>query len=236
MKVINLFIAFILIFSLFTGCAVKNGGDVEGKEQLTEFFDAHMADNPIDKKYEDDLKNGDKLYGEVVNEYVSAWKNELIGVKICISSSSFDSNGLAYVSIVSADESYSDVEFIIDKNGNLKEAAVTEAATAVIELEEVKNAEPEIDMKDEAIIDSDKDDSAKDKSTDINDNQSVSDININENVSNDDINADTPAINESDDNNATAKSEDDQSETDNKTADENISDDDTAKSQSADNE
>lgn len=81
MKVINLFIAFILIFSLFTGCAVKNGGDVEGKEQLTEFFDAHMADNPIDKKYEDDLKNGDKLYGEVVNEYVSAWKNELIGVK-----------------------------------------------------------------------------------------------------------------------------------------------------------
>ena len=97
--------------------------------------------------------------------------NELIGVKICISSSSFDSNGLAYVSIVSADESYSDVEFIIDKNGNLKEAAVTEAATAVIELEEVKNAEPEIDMKDEAIIDSDKDDSAKDKSTDINNNQ-----------------------------------------------------------------
>ena len=81
MKVINLFIAFILIFSLITGCAVKNGGDVEGKEQLTEFFDAHMADNPIDKKYEDDLKNGDKLYGEVVNEYVSAWKNELIGVK-----------------------------------------------------------------------------------------------------------------------------------------------------------
>ena len=81
MKVINLFIAFILIFSLFTGCAVKNGAGVDREDQLTEFFDTRIADNPIDKKYEDDLKNGDKLYGEVVNEYVSAWKNELIGVK-----------------------------------------------------------------------------------------------------------------------------------------------------------
>ena len=222
----------------------------KGYPEYTVIFDG-LSDDEL-KSYILSLENAELSVNETSYTYnTSSWlnseefglaydnsygENELIGIKIYISSSSFDSNGLAYVSIVSADESYSDVEFIIDKKGNLKEAAVTEAATAVIELEEVKNAEPEIDMKDEAIIDSDKDDNAKDKSTDINNNQSVSDININENVSNDDINADTPAINGSDDNNATAKSEDDQSETDNKTADENISDDDTSKSQSADNE
>ena len=80
-KIVALISFFLMCLTVFTGCAVKNGADVDRKDQLTEFFDARIADNPIDKKYEDDLKNGDKLYGEVVNEYVSAWKNELIGVK-----------------------------------------------------------------------------------------------------------------------------------------------------------
>ena len=80
-KIVALISFFLMCLTVFTGCTVKNVGEIGTKEQTAEFFDDRMADNPIDKKYEDDLKNGDKLYGEVVNEYVSAWKNELIGVK-----------------------------------------------------------------------------------------------------------------------------------------------------------
>lgn len=120
---------------------------------------------------------------------------EYTGLKISISSSSFDSEGLARVSIVS--DGYSDLEFVMDNKGKLIENAATEtkAVAADIKAEEEKLAAT-ADKNYENISVNDKESEIKDKDTKIGDNKSASDT----------ANEDTDNVGDKADSSATDKS------------------------------
>ena len=120
---------------------------------------------------------------------------EYTGLKISISSDSFDSNGQAHVSIVS--DGYSDFEFVMDNKGKLIDTAATEASAvaADIKTEEEKLA-ASADKKSENISINDKESEIKGKDTETGDNKSASDT----------ANADTDNVGDKADSSATDKS------------------------------
>jgi len=115
------------------------------------------------------------IYGEFGLIYDNSYgTKEYTGLKISISSDSFDSNNQARVSIVS--DGYSDLEFVMDNKGKLIDTAATEtkAVAADIKAAEEKLA-ASADKKSENIAITDKNTEIKKKDTEIGDNKSASD-------------------------------------------------------------
>ena len=113
-------------------------------------------------------------YGEFGLTYVNPnGTKEYTGLKISISSSLFDSNNQAHVSIVS--DGYSDLEFVMDNNGKLIDTTATKvsAVAADIEAEEEKLAASADKKSENAAASTDTE--IKDKDAETGDNKSASD-------------------------------------------------------------
>lgn len=155
----------------WTGCYIVTFENLSGDELKNYIEKAALSVNGTTYTYS--TSSSWLSDGEFGLSYDNSYgTKEYTGLKISISSSSFDSNGQAHVSIVS--DGYSDLEFVMDNKGKLIENAATEtkAVAADIKAEEEKIAAT-ADKKSENTTAS-KDTEIKGKDTETGDNKSAS--------------------------------------------------------------